>query len=588
MKYYLQTGFLRKQFLVFGFKMALCLFVANSHAGLNAWTQEEGSQNKTYQINALGSGITITAFPLSEYKPQTPELYFQNMVAEQEKAMGASYQVVKKYGVLTEQRGFDTMITSMVTYRSSESQESLVDYRCYFFMEEEKAMFVRVNMDSDSKVYILNIGTISDAIDALLKSHETTDDAPKDWVSQQGDGFIKYLPKYLGKNEVLTVSVYDPVDLGRYTVENWFKNESETLSLQGGSIVDPGMIKRVDNSDVLSIVKSYTNSQGLKVWRAFTGMPLPNNRASLFVEEFTSLELRERYKSVTQQLLGQTEYMLAVLKEEQAKEKREKEARLAKERRDAEIKALSQARWTQPGKGLKLSEIEALTQYLGITFDGYGTAKPHYTSYLLLKDGTAFLNPFIPPSEFNVEASRQYEPNRWYKWRIVDNRYHLHATGDGGDWWYLKGSVQKPGKKNERLNVYLEHLAVWGNLYYGGGQSRKSIHLYSNGRFTTSSFSFASSGSSASSSGLASVSVSKSSDEKGTSSTLSSTLSSGDTNSAIASSKKKYKGDPNRQGEYRIDGYTISFYYDSGKESRVLFFRSGDSINIDGTDYSIK
>lgn len=257
-----------------------------------------------------------------------------------------------------------------------------------------------------------------------------------------------------------------------------------------------------------------------------------------------------------------------------------------KEKRES----IAKARWSAPNQGVKSSDIEAITYHFDTYLSAYGNLKPDITVYLLLKDGTAYIDLDLPPSDFNIGVSRKLEPERWTQWQHQDDRYIFRNK---------KGKKVDMGIKvrplgRQYLSANLSRLSVWGNIFMGSGQSREYITLMSDGRFEKSSSSLATSGTNS----LASVSVATSSDKHGERS-----VSSGSSDNALnpgpniggsavlTSKKKTNRKGLDKVGRYFVEGYTINFQSDSGRVSRELFFypyNDEDRIYIGGATFNSK
>lgn len=109
----------------------------------------------------------------------------------------------------------------------------------------------------------------------------------------------------------------------------------------------------------------------------------------------------------------------------------------------------------RPNAGLKNSQIEALlhgyeNQYVGSNVIG------EESTFLLLKDGSLYLNLRWTPNDLDINASRKGEPQNWTKWRKQGSTY-LYLKD--GEWVGLKGFKVVPGGKNEVLKGSFESLS---------------------------------------------------------------------------------------------------------------------------------
>lgn len=246
-------------------------------------------------------------------------------------------------------------------------------------------------------------------------------------------------------------------------------------------------------------------------------------------------------------------------------EKNNKIAGKKRHKKIAKIKAL----WTEPNKGLKPTQIEAITYYMNYRTSVYGV-DVYYKEYLLLKDGWAYKSPTIPPSSFNAEASRTLEPDRWIRWRKSGGQYQLNISDE---WNNLDGDAIKPAKNNQTVDAHLSFKKSWTLAGVAGGHSSKFMKLMKNGRFETSRYSL--------NLGQATDLVKyRSTDKEG-----STTVGSGGGYKTISRSGD---GASDSTGTYALNGYTIELRHDSGRVSQLLFgFTWGDEkyIYVDGTNY---
>ena len=249
---------------------------------------------------------------------------------------------------------------------------------------------------------------------------------------------------------------------------------------------------------------------------------------------------------------------------EEVRRKKEQEEK-AKKEKEQKKSAIQKAIRTAPNKGLKPSQVEAVTYYMDYEPSVYGV-DVYYENYLLLKDGWAYNSPTIPPADFNVVASKKLEPKRWSKWK--KNGKMLEK--------YKKGSRIKPAKPSQTLDAGLSFTKSWTLYGSAGGSSTKYLTLKKNGRFESSFFSYK--GGADGEGGIVSVHSSK--DKKGTRS------GSGSTRGSTKTETKE--GALDMTGTYTLNGYTLELHHDSGKTSRLLFgFTHGNErwIYIDGINY---
>ena len=252
---------------------------------------------------------------------------------------------------------------------------------------------------------------------------------------------------------------------------------------------------------------------------------------------------------------------------EVAKEK-EKQKAIEKQKEIAKEKALR----TEPGKGVQMNEIEVL---LYETKADYSSVLIQINEYvhLLLKDGSYYQDLSIAPSIFNVTGSRKHEPDKWGKWRKKNGKYEVKMS-DGNKWRRISG-VNVLGNTRLKRYGYYGRLKAYGNPIMGNvSTSRQGFTLKKNGRFESSSFSLFTGGSWTPDINVSAATID---DKKGKRTTVGAT---GGDYLAVDINKQNKKTGSDKTGRYEINNHTITFYHDSGRTTRELFFVNGSEIFI--------
>jgi len=218
--------------------------------------------------------------------------------------------------------------------------------------------------------------------------------------------------------------------------------------------------------------------------------------------------------------------------------------------------AIERAIRTASGKGAKPSNIAAvmIDSGLDVLVGGF-----YNDTYILFKDGTAYVNCKIPPNELLVSKSKELQPEKWTKWRKSGAGYQIFNKKKG-IWKKLDAIKAIKVRNGERLNN--KYISAGGSQMYGS--HRSWITFKPNGRFELKNISMMSSPSG--SIGPSTTTVHKS-DKSGTTGT---TVVSGTNVGGGATSKKK-DGSKNT-GTYHLNGYTITLKHDNGYEHTELFF----------------
>ncbi len=218
---------------------------------------------------------------------------------------------------------------------------------------------------------------------------------------------------------------------------------------------------------------------------------------------------------------------------------------------------------TAPGKGVRLSQIEAIyyawdqvVRYDGMHFDE--------AIFLLLKDGTVHDGLPVAPSDLDVALSKRMEPRTWGRWRRKGSGYAFSWNG-GGHPDARNGRSLRPAPKGKRL------AGEWGSTSGSHVEGIRTsirnwgIKLGRDGRFETSR-----SGSSYTGEGGTEPMVSSVYDDEG-----SATSATTPTFSGTGTRKRANRGD--RTGTYELDGYTLTLRYDNGRVVRQAFAMDADA-----------
>jgi hypothetical protein len=245
-----------------------------------------------------------------------------------------------------------------------------------------------------------------------------------------------------------------------------------------------------------------------------------------------------------------------------------------------------------PGQGMQPGDFETIL----FSWDQDSEAKYGETIYLLLKDGTAYKDMRLPPEDFNLEAAKRLQPDRWRVWRRQGNNYEVRTAGQT-NWTRLKAWPGIPGKDGERLSRSFSQSSFSGSLEHGGTYAKTTLSFNPAGRFEQFGELRTGTGHAQAAQGTT-AQTTRHSSGRGTS-----------THTGVSTPGGANGGDPpgthapgvtttgsghqsdgaNRRGSYKIKGWTIEFRRDNGEVQRSLFlFRSEkrDAINIAGQGYS--
>lgn len=223
---------------------------------------------------------------------------------------------------------------------------------------------------------------------------------------------------------------------------------------------------------------------------------------------------------------------------------------------------------TKPGQGVKMAQIDSIRYWGRGVYRGTGYRYEDGWS-LLLKDGWLYKGLRVSPADLDVQASRQNEPDQWFKWKRVGNKI-LELGSKKKTWKEVEGSVVQPAKQNQILNKrykFADSISMGG---FGGSAWFENVYLKSDGTFERSSSSIMGTGVMQSTSGHSgSTAFSKSKSGCQSSSTVSGPNVGGGSTSKLDCQKADFVG------TYKLDDYTLELRFLNGVVQRHLFFFFG-------------
>jgi hypothetical protein len=257
---------------------------------------------------------------------------------------------------------------------------------------------------------------------------------------------------------------------------------------------------------------------------------------------------------------------------------------------ESQAKAAAEAeaerfKWiTAPGRGVPREQIAGVLYQLEQIY-GIGGLELRETSYLLLRDGSAYEDLRCPPDQLDVLTSRKREPLQWGRWRKSGNKYELQMPDQDGKLGAWKApsmaTLASPANKGERLQGRFQKASSFQIPGGAGSVSYRGITFTRAGRFETDFFNFV-----AGSTGFGDdrVTTGAMADDEGSSSSVSGPNFGGGT------STRSNRPKAERSGTYEIDGYTLLLRFDDGKIERLPFFFAydgRDSIWFRGAVYAV-
>lgn len=193
---------------------------------------------------------------------------------------------------------------------------------------------------------------------------------------------------------------------------------------------------------------------------------------------------------------------------------------------------------TNPGKGLKPTDIKGIVINLEHGYGVGGAVVSEYRPYLLLTDGSIYSNPVMSPYEFDAQLSKQKETKKWGTWKISGNVLTVSWPGRGKtERWEKNWFWARPAAGNEKIEGAFVTISGGGNTAMGGNVmtvSSKNILFNTSGRFA-----------------LTGVGVS--------------------TNNEIGIATSAYS-QKDEAGSYTLSGYSIELRFNNGTTMRRAFY----------------
>ena len=223
---------------------------------------------------------------------------------------------------------------------------------------------------------------------------------------------------------------------------------------------------------------------------------------------------------------------------------------------------------TEPGQGIKESDIEAVLYTWQLLVTGLGTNRFKMEPYLLMKDGRVLDNIPVAPFILDEAKSRSREPDRWGWWKRKNDKFVFAWTKNKNKFARPSGTqgLASPVPTGTKLE------GTWGQAgsYTTGAAtvvSSRGVTFTKDGRFKTS-FSTMTGVDGEQLGGDGHTAI-LSSDEGSVSVASVGPLSS-------ASRSDSQKSEDNRNGSYEFDGYNLTLQYDNGQVLQKLTFTMGE------------
>lgn len=236
-----------------------------------------------------------------------------------------------------------------------------------------------------------------------------------------------------------------------------------------------------------------------------------------------------------------------------------------KAQQDAADAEARRFKWvTAPGKGVQMNQIQTVL-YHGESVYRVTGLQYEDSWVLLLKDGWAYRGLRVSPHDLDVKASRQNEPNQWFKWKLQGGKYYA-VDPRTNQLSALKGTPATPAGAGEKLSGTFTYYSYASYGGFGGYSSQSHITFRPDGSFETSGSFIGGTGVSQSLNGFSSTASSTYSKDGCTAGSVSSS-----SNVGGGSTTRRDCG-ANNMGTYVLNGYTLELRYANGTTVRELFF----------------
>lgn len=384
------------------------------------------------------------------------------------------------------------------------------------------------------------------------------------WKLSSSNDLLIYSPQNLKKVELLKYAFSGPYEVDRSKFKSWFEIVAGEVEKKLGNPLRKGIAKQ--GNGTWSMSNSIIDKNGRKLNVAYEGGYLSGDKTYFMcmitnINASSLLKYGVAYKNVLhdakQHLRTMAPRKASVEKQRNGKESSHDKSQ--KEKPQSKQNQIKAAIRTAPGQGVDLSDVEVVWVH---TSRDYVLGGMDVDSYLLLEDGSVYMDLKIPPNELNVKASKALQPKQWSVWRkswgnyqIKDKKTNHWKTLEGGP-----GGAIAAGSK-----IAGRYLNAGGSQIMGAW--KRNITFSKNGRFDMDSFTLqGNDGLSGGGDTGPLITVVSSSDKHGSKS-ASSTI--GD-NVGGGGSSKINNGSKNT-GHYQISDYSITLIHDNGWKHNELF-----------------
>jgi hypothetical protein len=294
---------------------------------------------------------------------------------------------------------------------------------------------------------------------------------PPGWkMARRTDG-VAITPPDLRAGEVFVVTMMPEEEPGGRSLRDWMIAKVKVDSPRQGRVVEQQAIQSHATGSLLQPMSIETR-RGERLLLLYIAAPSPRQKFQL-VRVLTSPD-KEFYgplmATAARIISGQPPDATAARERRPAREvERDPEPGPRSRKPAADPTAAFR---TEPGRGIKAAEIEAVMAEMEIDMGMYaaGITTMGFEPVLLLKSGEYCRSVELPAADMDVAAHKRARPDSWGKWRRRGGRFQ--RTDSDGHWIDAKWERRlTPARRGEQMSGTYSRIGGGGNTGVGGDVS---------------------------------------------------------------------------------------------------------------------
>lgn len=390
---------------------------------------------------------------------------------------------------------------------------------------------------------------------------------PEGWSASADGAGTAYMPANLRAGNRFVMTIHPAENLGGRDLMSWFPQRVETDLRQRGVSAKQTTPQRSPQGSVSEMLTF--RDQGGQNWMLYYVAAQNAGGLAQFGVAISNLPPASlpMYFTPAGNIFGQSLAMAPIGRAAAGGSADGRSAATAKPTPNT-ANAPQKFRVAQPGTGIPEAKVEAVLHEGRGTYTVWGFQVYEFI-YLLLKDGWEYSDPTVPPEDFDMQASKQAEPQKWHHWKRQDGKYLIQESNSS--WTELNANPVLQLPAGSSLNTQLVHMTAFSSGLAGGTVSSQQISFHPNGEFDSGSGFIGGTGALQAAGGF-SAGAAAASDRNGTRSSASGAYSGPGSSVVTTSSQQSRGGDGSKFGTYRISGYTLELHYANGQVARVLAF----------------